>query len=806
MCNENKYIRRLRSSPSPTILVPSLTSSDVSSCDTTNQTQPIPQTNSNPPTSIPSPAADHNIPIGDPIQDKNPKHIRVVLQNPNGLSAEDNLYEYLSCLYAMHTACADVILLPETNLHWSNYAVQQATYQHRMQLFHHSKQQTSCSSRVYDNAYQPGGTCSIVTNHTSGRFHSSTNDTNLGRWSITHLNISNSKILTIICAYQVCKQMLSNVGSKTAYAQQWSLLRESGIECPDPRKQFVNDLSKTIDKFKLQGHSIILAGDFNESITGSNTASPQGLESIILRHNLRDAVDHLHGKQNCPTYFRGKERLDYVFVSSDILPSIMQSGICPFDAIISSDHRAIFADIDVSKISSESTPSLMSIPTRRLFSHHEDKRKDYIKILHEKLERHNVFERSEELESFHEASEKSNALVEAIDRDMTRLAIHAEKTIKKCSKYPFSTTLAKACTKVSILKSRMKEMKYGVNRQHSISILQSRLDSPLTLPETIPETKRLLKLQRKEVRSLRRDAEKHRHEYLAKAISESPSPKIIRHIQRTERLNKAFNKIRHFVKPSTRSQITHLEVPDDGLPPKQCKRWRRITNSDEITARLIERNTKHFQGAQNTPFTIPPLSDQFDWQATSAFHQQTLEGFPPTHPDSLVQRLLNLSKQRIPSFDSTITMEELIRRIRKWKEMKSTSPSGKHLGHYRSLLQHPEEKDDDYDTSKKKSILRVILRILNYCARTGYTLERWTHIVTTMIPKEEGNLKIHRLRVIHLYEADLTMLFGIWAKKLVRGCEKNKTLNPGSFGARPGRSSTDPPFIQLMQIEISHLS
>jgi hypothetical protein len=42
-----------------------------------------------------------------------------------------------------------------------------------------------------------------------------------------------------------------------------------------------------------------------------------------------------------------------------------------------------------------------------------------------------------------------------------------------------------------------------------------------------------------------------------------------------------------------------------------------------------------------------------------------------------------------------------------------------------------------------------------------YSLTRWKTIVSMMIYKEPGNVKIHRLRVIHLYEADLSLLLGI---------------------------------------------
>ena len=41
------------------------------------------------------------------------------------------------------------------------------------------------------------------------------------------------------------------------------------------------------------------------------------------------------------------------------------------------------------------------------------------------------------------------------------------------------------------------------------------------------------------------------------------------------------------------------------------------------------------------------------------------------------------------------------------------------------------------------------------------------NVVNMMILKEEGNTKIHRLRVIHLFEADYNLLLGIKWRQLI---------------------------------------
>ena len=46
----------------------------------------------------------------------------------------------------------------------------------------------------------------------------------------------------------------------------------------------------------------------------------------------------------------------------------------------------------------------------------------------------------------------------------------------------------------------------------------------------------------------------------------------------------------------------------------------------------------------------------------------------------------------------------------------------------------------------------------------------------------------------------------MWLRRMMLSSEASCTINRGSYGARPGRTSTDPPFITVMQTEIAALS
>ena len=92
-----------------------------------------------------------------------------------------------------------------------------------------------------------------------------------------------------------------------------------------------------------------------------------------------------------------------------------------------------------------------------------------------------------------------------------------------------------------------------------------------------------------------------------------------------------------------------------------------------------------------------------------------------------------------------------------------------------------------------KRILKAHYQILHYATRRGISMRRWRKVVNSMIEKEPGNPRIHRLRVIHLYEADYNLLLGIfWARKLVPQGENHGLFHKKFYGSRPGKSATDP--------------
>ena len=145
-----------------------------------------------------------------------------------------------------------------------------------------------------------------------------------------------------------------------------------------------------------------------------------------------------------------------------------------------------------------------------------------------------------------------------------------------------------------------------------------------------------------------------------------------------------------------------------------------------------------------------------------------------------------------------------------WREGTTTSPSGRHLGHYKSLftvIDHSLESDDRKELKEiQERIAGCYVAILNYAIRHNYSYKRWKQILNFMIYKEQGNVKINRLRVIHIYEADYNFLIGaVWREAIQHAQELGK-INQGQYGGCPGRDCTSVTYLEELRRDISILT
>jgi hypothetical protein len=103
----------------------------------------------------------------------------------------------------------------------------------------------------------------------------------------------------------------------------------------------------------------------------------------------------------------------------------------------------------------------------------------------------------------------------------------------------------------------------------------------------------------------------------------------------------------------------------------------------------------------------------------------------------------------------------------------------------------------------QQSIRQLHLQLINYALERGYSYQRWQKVANTILFKEQSNIKIHRTRVIHLYEADYNLVLGLKWRAALYQAEVSKILHDGQFGSRPRRNAVDPVMLEELQLEVS---
>ena len=88
---------------------------------------------------------------------------------------------------------------------------------------------------------------------------------------------------------------------------------------------------------------------------------------------------------------------------------------------------------------------------------------------------------------------------------------------------------------------------------------------------------------------------------------------------------------------------------------------------------------------------------------------------------------------------------------------------------------------------------------MNIVIARGIAIPRWCKATNVMIEKDSGRRRFNRLRIVHLFEADLNFFLKIqWGHRLVRHAIKLDLLHDSQHGSIPGRAAMDP--VMLTQL------
>jgi hypothetical protein len=186
----------------------------------------------------------------------------------------------------------------------------------------------------YEGDRKRGGIFQFATQNLATRTTETFSDP-YGRFTSQTFIGKNNKKLVVITAYRVVE---GAAGPFSAYAQQRAMLVTAGRP-QDPRKIFLQDIQECILKLQLQGSSIILGIDANETTQKQNS----DIRKVVDQCGLVDVHATMFPNDKWASHRRGSAQIDFFFVSQDVLFCITRAGISPFDEVYDSDHRPLFS-------------------------------------------------------------------------------------------------------------------------------------------------------------------------------------------------------------------------------------------------------------------------------------------------------------------------------------------------------------------------------------------------------------------------------------------------------------------------------
>ena len=763
--------------------------------------------------------------VGDGLTLPKPFDItRIRMWNPNGIRVGPGGTLSMELQHAKE-AEVDILVYSETNLDTTQGWVRNQVREECSKIFGRGASRITMTSSTIEahSQYKPGGVMAATVGNTAGRVLSMGTD-EFGRWVYTRYNGGAGRVLIIIGVYQVGRNNHQSSGDATAISQQFSMMEQAGR--PEPhrlRHHHTNDLVAFVKACQEKGEIVCVGGDFNETIGMDGS----GLTKLCSECNLIDPVFERHGCTQFNTYSRGSKCIDYILIDSQLKNSVWACGYDPFNIRGVSDHRAVYLDVKTELFFGNATIPLAPMNSRDYTSKQVHNTARYFELMTEHLQDHDWFTQVKALRQCISSNKADHDLAEKLDRRRIAACLYTGNRLKKYPRAPWSPELVRLRNINCLLKVALHQKLCPEHDcSEAIQIIEDKLGSVgVDIPDSIDD---LRKFQRENLKVLRAtEAEEMQHatarrNYVEAKIAaytdagNSDAAKILRRIQRAEATAEVFKQCAVARGKCKEGGLSYVYVPEDPSEnPKTCSNWRKVVDPTEVEEAIRNRLKKHFSQSMNCNLTSPPFDITMDFDAACDKADQILTGtFDTSELDPMTEDLLEAFHHAVDgevTVDANLTAPDFLAKIKVWDERTSTSPlTDVHLGHAKAYIAKTDldPESDEYDTFEERrlAILMGHLTILQYALKFGYSYERWQSIVNAMLEKDPGNPKIHRLRVIHLYEWDFNLLLCVKWRQLLHRAFGRKLINKACYGTMPGCSSLGPVFIKELEYEITRLT
>jgi hypothetical protein len=752
---------------------------------------------------------------GDPITGGQPipdDTFRVWSQNINGLAPRlGQLKISQICDTARHFH-ASLVGLQETNVNWQHRTYDQLFRLSLKKAWASPKYATASTRLQWETQDQPGGTCLWTVDQWSNRVIHTFSDEPLGRWAGVTMQGTRGKLVTIISAYRVCPGILNLARPTTAYAQQ-AMLLQTMPGSKDPRSQCLADLAKRIEELRSLHHEIILLIDANDRLASENLTA---FDEFLEKNDMADVLQRLHGLESPATHQRGKHRIDFIAATPGVFPACRKAGILPLGEGHDSDHRALYVDFDAKVLFSGSTASLNPTTHRQLTTLNVRALTKYIGTLRRLFDEHKTMERLSSLQSSFDRYGATEANIQAynnLDGWATDRMLHAEKTCTHTHHqgHAWSPALRHAAMQVRYWALRRRQLTSGLDFTRQLrrlaktaAIDSAEHESTLTMVQLklnlATASKHLKELQSRS-REIRDDFLKQRAEFWAERTPKGDAQKVLQDMLKREQQTRQFTQLRRVFQEDTLQGLEYIDVPREELPDQQCER---IFDRDMVHYQILSNNKIRFQQTSNTPFGKTQRSNHMGLDGRGPGTKDMLRGRYRFHQSGLslaAKKWISMLRYHRSAaegecIDIAISAADFVSAWQKFRESTSSSPSGRHYGHYKAAA-ISYQASAQLPNGRANPIHLPCLAVyhammVSLPTKHGFAPKRWQCSVNAMLLKASKSRLVSKLRIIHLFEADFNFVLKlIWGRRLVRHAEQRGWLGSDQHGSRPGRQAID---------------
>ncbi len=757
--------------------------------------------------------------------DPPPAHtFRVFVKNVNTLSLRDDAAAWRGAATALTKYKVNLFCFQETNIAWDTPQERIAT----SALRHFQTRPTIATSISSEPGATHGGTAIGTWGAWSGRVIAKGQDpSGLGRWSYITMIGKGQVKNTFVSAYRVCLQRPDS-SRDTAYAQQYRLLLLKGIQQPNPRQQFFDDLTLQLTEWRQDPeHGVFIGIDANESLrTGKH------FQRFLQQNQLVDIITQVHGSQHetPDTYHRGSKTIDYgLCTKGRMLNSVLAACYFPYDTppLLKGDHRTQGYDFDAQLLFGLKCTEEIHLPARHIDSKNIVRRHKFCLAVVTQCREQQLFERLQQLNQVEQFDESDHKKLEDIDQTFTQILLQAEKQCGTTCQIPWSPALHQMWLRRTYWMCKLKAVKNKRDYHTQLHDLATQIQGPPQSPQASPGILSQLRYAQNQYRALRKQARALRDEFLAQQINDAEflnkpeKAKRIRAIKRAEQKNQYHQVIRGYTKPRQQGGLRYILAPT----PNNPSQWTTVTDVDDMEKAVIAEAQIHFGQAHGTPFTIEPLSSLTGYDGLSPFCHQIYQGAPEIIDalqvdvyTKLILQFCRRTNEASSELNQAITPAAVTKGFLLWRERTSTSPSGLHLGLYRALAKstasvflNPDQTDKKEDDKAAKDrhpiksgqdVMEIVATLLTLAIRHCHVYKRWRTIHNFCLPKD-SEPKVTRLRTIHLMEADYNLVLKWYAaKQLMHHAENNHQLPDEQGGGRRDRAAIDGALAKVLAYDI----